>query len=121
MHVGFYGLGKMGAPMAANLVRAGHDVVVFNRTREKATPLVALGAKAAERASDLAAAEVVVTMLADDAALAGAALDGERPGAPFGTGALHVSMSTVSPALSRRLAEAHARAGGGFVAAPVFG
>ena len=69
MRIGFVGLGKMGAGMAANLVAAGHDVTVYNRTRQKAESLAQRGAKIADRPADLADAEAVVTMLADDQAV----------------------------------------------------
>jgi 3-hydroxyisobutyrate dehydrogenase-like beta-hydroxyacid dehydrogenase len=121
MRVGFFGLGNMGIGMVRNLLAAGHDVTVFNRTIEKARPLEKDGAKVAAHPRDLAGADVVVTMLADDAALEAAALEGSGLAPAFAAGALHLSMSTVSVALARRLTEAHARAGGVFVSAPVFG
>jgi 3-hydroxyisobutyrate dehydrogenase-like beta-hydroxyacid dehydrogenase len=69
MRIGFVGLGKMGLGMAGNLLAAGHDVIVYNRTRQKAEPLAKRGAKIADRPAQLADAEAIVTMLADDAAL----------------------------------------------------
>src|SRR2546430_661834 len=92
MKIGFIGLGRMGAAMATNLVKAGHDVTVFNRNPEKRRALLELGAHEAGG---------VVESLAK--------------------GAIHLSMSTISVALSQRLAETHAHAGQRFVAAPVFG
>lgn len=121
MRIGFYGLGRMGSGMARNLIAAGHDVTLYNRTIEKARALEKAGAKAAADPRGLAGADVVITMLADDAALEAAALEGEGLGPMFGPRTLHVSMSTVSVALVRRLGEAHARAGGALVSAPVFG
>ncbi len=122
MRVGFVGLGRMGLPMARNLARAGHEVAAYNRTRSRAGALVEAGGRAADTPADAAAgAEVVVTMLADDAAVEevtlgeGGILGALRPGA------VHLGMSTVGVALSRRLAEEHRRAGQGYVAAPVFG
>jgi 3-hydroxyisobutyrate dehydrogenase-like beta-hydroxyacid dehydrogenase len=121
MNVGFIGLGRMGVGMAANLLKTGHRVTVYNRTPGKAEPLVAQGARPAASISDACEGNAVVTMLADDGAV-------ER--VAFGDGgivdrlpprAVHVSCSTISVALSRRLAEAHAKAGHRFVAAPVFG
>ena len=67
MKIGFIGLGHMGSAMAANLVKAGHDVTVFNRSPEKRRALVALGAHEAGSVADACRGEVIVTMLADDA------------------------------------------------------
>lgn len=122
MRVGFVGLGRMGLPMARNLVRAGHEVAAYNRTRSRADALAEAGARVADTPADAAAgAEVVVTMLADDAAVEATTLgEGGILGA-LPPGALHLGMSTAGVALSRRLAAEHARAGQGYVAAPVFG
>ena len=121
MKTGFIGLGHMGSAMASNLVTAGHDVTVFNRSPGRSRPLVALGA---HQATDIAGAchgEVVITMLADDTAVADIAFANDGLIASLAKGAIHVSMSTISVALSERLAQAHAQAGQRFVAAPVFG
>jgi 3-hydroxyisobutyrate dehydrogenase-like beta-hydroxyacid dehydrogenase len=121
MKLGFIGLGRMGAAMAANLVKAGHDVTVFNRSRGKSSPLIKLGA---HEAADLAGAcggDVVITMLADDEAVSGIAFGPGGLIARLPKGAIHLSMSTVSVALSKRLTQAHAQAGQRYVAAPVFG
>lgn len=118
MNIGFIGLGQMGAAMAGNLVKAGHAVTVYNRTMAKAAPLVALGARAAQDVTDAARNDVVFTMLADDHALEeiAGALVGALP-----KGALHISASTISVAMSERLTDLHAGAGQRFVSAPVFG
>ncbi len=121
MNVGFIGLGRMGAGMAANLVKAGHEVTVYNRTADKTKPLVEQGAKAAARAVDACRGDGVITMLADDGALESVAFGGEGVIGSLGRGAIHICMSTISVALSARLADAHAEAGQRFVAAPVFG
>jgi 3-hydroxyisobutyrate dehydrogenase-like beta-hydroxyacid dehydrogenase len=121
MKLGFIGLGHMGAAMAANLVRAGHDVSVFNRTPGKSGSLVAQGAR---EATDLAAAcggDAVLTMLADDKAVSDIVLGEGGLTAHLPKGTIHLSMSSISVALSERLAEAHARAGQRYIAAPVFG
>jgi 3-hydroxyisobutyrate dehydrogenase-like beta-hydroxyacid dehydrogenase len=103
--------------MAANLLRAGHEVAVWNRSLNRADPLVEAGARCATSARDATEGEVVMTMLADDPAVeavvygAGGILD-----AP----ALHVSHSTISITLAERLAADHAEHGG-YVSAPVFG
>ncbi len=116
--VGFIGLGRMGRPMAANLVAAGFTVRVWNRTRGKAPPGVVECGSPREVAEQCA---IVVTMVADDAALEhvtfgeNGLLSGLRPGG------IHLSMSTISVALSRKLRDAHRAAGQGYVAAPVFG
>lgn len=122
MRVGFVGLGRMGLPMARNLARAGHEVAAYNRTRSRAGALVEAGGRAADTPAEAAdGAEVVVTMLADDAAVEAVTLgEGGILGA-LRPGAVHLGMSTVGVALSRRLAEDHGRAGQGYVAAPVFG
>src|SRR5438445_6423109 len=121
MKVGFIGLGHMGIGMAANLLRAGHEVTVYNRTPGKAQGLVAQGARAAAGLADACRGDAVVTMLADEGAVEGAVF-GEQGGiGSLGKGAIHVSMSTISVALSERLSAAHANAGQRFVAAPVFG
>jgi len=121
VNTGFIGLGRMGAAMAANLVKAGHDVTVFNRSPGKARALLELGAHEAARIADACNCEVVITMLADDTALAHAALAEGGVIANLRKGAIHVSMSTISVALSKELTQAHAEAGQRFVAAPVFG
>lgn len=121
MKVGFIGLGSMGSPMAGNLLQAGHTLTVYNRTPDRAKELVARGARVvASSARAATGVDVLVTMLADDHAVTATVLDGGVIQA-LGRGAVHVSMSTISPALSRRLAEAHRAAGQAYVAAPVFG
>jgi len=121
MDVGFIGLGRMGEPMALNLVKAGHRVTVYNRTRAKADELASQGATVAGSVADACRHPVLITMLADDAAVE-AALFGDGNGlATLGKDAVHISMSTISVALSDRLAEAHGSAGQAYVAAPVFG
>lgn len=121
MKIGFIGLGNMGAAIAGNLAKAGHDVTVYNRTAAKAEPLVAQGAHAATTIRDACRGEAVFTMLADDHAVEEAALGPEGIVASLPKGALHISSSTISVALSERLTAAHAKAGQRFVAAPVFG
>jgi 3-hydroxyisobutyrate dehydrogenase-like beta-hydroxyacid dehydrogenase len=117
MEIGFIGLGRMGAAIAANLLRAGHSLTVWNRTPDKAQPLVEAGAKRAERPADAAKGEIVFTMLADDKAVE-AVTFGDGGLLSGGGHAIHVSMSTISLALAARLAEAH---GARYVSAPVFG
>jgi 3-hydroxyisobutyrate dehydrogenase-like beta-hydroxyacid dehydrogenase len=119
MKVGFVGLGNMGLAMARNLVHAGHELTVYNRTRSRADELVKLGAKAADSPAATASTGVVLTMLADDRAVESVVFGGLLDALP--SDGLHVSMSTVSVELSKRLAEAHRQRGQHYVAAPVFG
>jgi 3-hydroxyisobutyrate dehydrogenase-like beta-hydroxyacid dehydrogenase len=121
MKVGFIGLGRMGAGMAGSLVRAGHAVTVYNRTPGKEQALVEQGASAAAQVADACQGDAVITMLSDDDALSTVAFGEGGVIVSLGKGAVHVSMSTISVALSARLAAAHANAGQRFVAAPVFG
>ncbi len=121
MRVGFIGLGRMGTGMAANLLAAGHEVAVYNRTPGKAQALVERGAHAGTLVADACRGDAVITMLADDAALENVVFDNQGVLASLGKRAIHISMSTISVALSERLASAHAQAGQRFVAAPVFG
>jgi len=119
--VGFIGLGRMGTGMAGSLLRAGHEVTVYNRTPGKAQELVDRGAHKARQVADACRGDVVITMLADDAAVEGVVFGDGGVLQSLGKAKTHVSMSTISVALSERLAAAHAQAGQRFVAAPVFG
>src|SRR5215469_6418657 len=121
MNIGFIGLGRMGTGMAESLLRAGHQVTVYNRTPEKARPLAERGARVASSVGEVCAQPVVFTMLADDPALEAVAYGEEGMLRRLKRGALHASSSTVSVELSARLARDHAAAGQRYVAAPVFG
>jgi 3-hydroxyisobutyrate dehydrogenase-like beta-hydroxyacid dehydrogenase len=121
MKLGFIGLGRMGAAMAANLLKAGHDVSVFNRTPGRSVALIELGAHEAADVAGVCDGEAVITMLADDEAATAIALGEGGLLANLRKGAIHLSMSTISVALSKRLARAHAQAGQRYAAAPVFG
>jgi 3-hydroxyisobutyrate dehydrogenase-like beta-hydroxyacid dehydrogenase len=121
MKVGFIGLGHMGGGMAANLLAAGHEVTVYNRTPRRSQALVERGAHAAARVADACQGEAVITMLADDPAVEGVVFGENGIVSSLPKGAIHISMSTISVALSERLVEAHTNAGQRFVAAPVFG
>jgi 3-hydroxyisobutyrate dehydrogenase-like beta-hydroxyacid dehydrogenase len=121
MQVGFIGLGHMGSAMAANLLAAGHGLTVYNRTAAKAEPLVSQGAHLANTPGEAARGAVAVTMLADDHAVEEAVFGRDGLLATLATGAIHVSMSTISLALAERLEAAHHEKGQEFVAAPVFG
>lgn len=120
--VAFIGLGAMGTPMARNLLSGGFAVTVFNRSRDRADALRGEGASVADTpARAVASGGVVVTMLANDAALEAVVFGQDGFVERLGEGGLHVSMSTVSPETSRRLAREHAARGSLFLAAPVFG
>ena len=120
MKVGFIGLGGMGLAMAENLLRAGHDLTVYNRTRARAASLS--GVRLATTPREAAAgAEVLISMLADDAAVEQVILGADGAVHGLGAGAVHAGMSTISHGLTRRLATEHAASGQRYVAAPVFG
>lgn len=121
MRIGFIGLGQMGAGMAANLVRAGHDVAVYNRTAEKADALSAQGAHRASSIADACRGDAVVTMLSNDEAVEAVTFASGGVVESLGRGSIHISSGTISVALSEKLDAAHATAGQRFIAAPVFG
>jgi 3-hydroxyisobutyrate dehydrogenase-like beta-hydroxyacid dehydrogenase len=110
----------MGAGMAAALAKSGADLTVYNRTPEKTAPLAALNAKVARTLAEaVRGATVVLTMLSDDDSVLSLFDDGII--SFFDRSAVHVSMTTVSPACARELAARHARGGSGFLSCPVFG
>jgi 3-hydroxyisobutyrate dehydrogenase-like beta-hydroxyacid dehydrogenase len=121
MNVGFIGLGHMGEPMALRLLASGQPVTVYNRTRSKAERLAARGAYVANDVAEACRGEAVITMLPDDAAVEQVVFQSGGVLATLPPQAIHVSMSTISVALSDRLAAAHRQAGQSYVAAPVFG
>lgn len=119
MKVAVLGLGNMGAALAARLLDTGHEVTVWNRTPGRAQSLVSLGATEAGTPEDAAiSAEVVITLLSDDAAVKAVCIEGNIVGA-LGTEAVLVDMSTVSPATSRQIGAT--TPGGRFIDAPVLG
>jgi 3-hydroxyisobutyrate dehydrogenase-like beta-hydroxyacid dehydrogenase len=122
MKIGFIGLGRMGSGMARNLLRAGNGVIVFNRSREKAEALVADGARVANTPGEVCGeAEAVMTMLADDHAVEQVVFGENGIAAALPEGAVHISCSTISIAMARRLAAEHDRRGQRYLSAPVFG
>ncbi len=124
MKVGFIGLGNMGKGMARTLIKAEHSVTVYNRTRSHAEELQKDGAVVANTPAEACAGEAVITMLAEDNAVEQIAFgtkESEGIVNALDRNALHISMSTISVALSDRLAEAHKLKGTAYVAAPVFG
>jgi 3-hydroxyisobutyrate dehydrogenase-like beta-hydroxyacid dehydrogenase len=121
MKVGFIGLGNMGSGMAASLLKAGHELAVYNRTPDKAKPLVEKGARKAASVADACKGDVVITMLADDAAVENLVFADPGILNSLSKGAIHVSASTISVALADKLTAEHAKRGQRFVSAPVFG
>jgi len=99
MKIGFIELGHMGTAMAANLVKAGHDVSVFNRSPEKARALIELGAREATNIAEVCGGEVVISMLANDDAVSEVTLGEGGVIAHLRQRAVHLSMSTISVAL----------------------
>ncbi|HTH60096.1 MAG TPA: NAD(P)-dependent oxidoreductase [Paraburkholderia sp.] len=119
MDIGFIGLGAMGSAIVANLLKAGHRVRVWNRSAERAAPLVDAGAQVVANVADAFTGDAVISMLADDAAVQAvidAALLAHAP-----RGLVHVNMATISVALAEQLAREHAERGLQYVAAPVLG
>lgn len=122
MKIAFIGLGRMGMGMARNLLRAGHTVAVFNRSREKAEALATDGARVASSPADAGRdAEAVQTMLADDCAVEEIVFGRDGIAAAMKKDCIHVSHSTISTALGRRLTAEHAQRSQGYLSAPVFG
>jgi 3-hydroxyisobutyrate dehydrogenase-like beta-hydroxyacid dehydrogenase len=121
MRIGFIGLGNMGSAMAANLIKAGHEVIVYNRSRSKVDVLAAEGARPAGSIAEACGGDAVVTMLANDDAVAAVTFGEGGIVGSLVPGATHVSSSTVSVSLAEKMTAAHAEAGQRFVAAPVFG
>jgi 3-hydroxyisobutyrate dehydrogenase-like beta-hydroxyacid dehydrogenase len=121
-HIGFIGLGSMGHPMAHNLLKAGYEVHVYNRSASKAKPLVEAGAHQAMSPQDVVEpGSIVITMVANDDALESVTLGSQGILERLGPNGIHLSMSTVSPTFAHKLAELHAQKGVAYVAAPVFG
>lgn len=120
MDIGFIGLGSMGGGMAANLVAAGHCVTVYNRDVAKVGLLVRRGALPARTVAEACGGDVVMTMLPDEAAVDEVVFGDRGVRDSLAPGATHVSSSTISIELSKRLAEAHCAAGQPYVAAPAF-
>ena len=121
MDVGFIGLGAMGSGMAGKLLEAGHSVTVYNRSSAKAELFAARGAKVASSIAETCRGDAVFTMLADDNAVHEVVFGarGVLPSLP--SGKIHISSSTISVALSERMAAEHAERDQRYLAAPVFG
>ncbi|MEA2737888.1 MAG: hypothetical protein QOH05_1195 [Acetobacteraceae bacterium] len=121
MEVGIVGLGRMGSAIARRLIEAGHQVKVYNRTRNRAETLKTAGAIIADSPADASSGEVVITMLADDPAVEAVVFGPHGVSQGLGKNQVHISMSTITVALSERLAATHLAAGQRYLAAPVFG
>ncbi len=120
--IGFVGLGNMGLPMASNLVEAGYTLRVYNRTAEKAQPLIAQGAELADNPANVVEPDgIAITMLSNDQALEEVVLGENGILDKLGSGGIHLSMSTVSSATAIKLAKQHEQRGTHYLAAPVFG
>lgn len=122
MKIGFVGLGPMGEPMAMRLLQAGHALSVFNRTASRADALVEAGARRAATPADAARdAEVIFSMVANDEAAERLVVGPDGIADTLARDSVHVSCSTISPALSTRFDQAHRERGQLYVAATVLG
>jgi 3-hydroxyisobutyrate dehydrogenase-like beta-hydroxyacid dehydrogenase len=122
MKVGFAGIGNMGLVMARNLIKAGHTLAAYNRTRGRAEELRSLGATIARTPGEAASgAEAIITMVADDRAVEDVIFGPSNIIESLPAGAVHIAMSTMGVALSHRLVAAHGERNQLYVAAPVFG
>jgi 3-hydroxyisobutyrate dehydrogenase-like beta-hydroxyacid dehydrogenase len=120
--VTFIGLGNMGAAMAGRIARAGHALVVWNRSAGKTAPLVAAGAQAAATPADaVRGAEVVVTSLMDDQSVLDMVIGPNGIAAAMAPGAVHLCVTTISPECADRLGTLHQQGGTRFVSGPVAG
>lgn len=119
--IGFIGLGNMGQPMANNLLKVGYALTVYNRSLNKTEELAARGARVARQPGEaVQQGGIVVSMVANDQALE-EIVTSQGFLEALGAGGIHLSMSTVSPVTSRKLAQLHAQHGSTYLAAPVFG
>ena len=120
--IGWIGLGKMGAPMAENIITAGYPLIVYNRTREKTRQFADLGAQVAESPKSLASGvNVLISMVADDRALEAVSIGPEGAFEGANQGAIFIEMSTVSGVASARVAEEADKKGIKYLRAPVTG
>jgi 3-hydroxyisobutyrate dehydrogenase-like beta-hydroxyacid dehydrogenase len=122
MKIGFVGIGRMGLGMARNLIRAGHKLTAYNRTREKAEALSNDGARIAGSPAEACRdAEAVFTMLSDDHAVAELALGNNGIASALKPGAVHIGSSTISTRFAKRLTEEHASKQQVYITGCVFG
>jgi 3-hydroxyisobutyrate dehydrogenase-like beta-hydroxyacid dehydrogenase len=121
MRVGVIGTGTMGRPIAINCLAAGHSVIAYNRTRARADELRSFGAEVADSVGQTCGCDVVITILADDRALENVAFESQEFFSSFAANSVHVSASTISMSMAKRLAKTHSERGGQFLAAPIMG
>jgi 3-hydroxyisobutyrate dehydrogenase-like beta-hydroxyacid dehydrogenase len=122
MNIAYLGLGNMGAPIVRHLLAAGYRVTVFNRTKEKTNAAAEAGARVANTPAEaVRGADVAFTMLSDDAATERMVFADDGLANGLAPGAIHVSNSTISLAMARRLTSEHQTRGQIYVSAPVFG
>jgi 3-hydroxyisobutyrate dehydrogenase-like beta-hydroxyacid dehydrogenase len=120
--ISFIGLGSMGLPIAMNLLESGYNLRVYNRTAQKAQPLVEKGAELASNPADVVEpGSIAISMLANDQAVEEVVLGENGILEKLGSGGVHISMSTVSPTTAEKLAQQHQQQGSHYLAAPVFG
>lgn len=120
--IGLIGLGNMGIPLGLNLLESGYQLRVYNRTIDKAQPLLEKGATIVKTPGEAASAGgIAITMVANDRALEAVTLDSGGLLEALGTNGIHLSMSTVSPATAEALAKQHQQRGSFYLSAPVFG
>ncbi|MEJ2658658.1 MAG: NAD(P)-dependent oxidoreductase [Desulfobacterales bacterium] len=120
--IGFIGMGMMGLPMARNLLKAGYDLIVYNRTPEKASSLIELGAIVEKNAINVAQpGGIVMSCVSEDSALTAVVGESGELAERLGKDGIHVSMSTILPKTAARLASQQSTFGGYYVAAPVMG
>jgi 3-hydroxyisobutyrate dehydrogenase-like beta-hydroxyacid dehydrogenase len=122
MKIGFAGLGKMGSAMARNLLQAGHNIAVYNRTPGIAHALNSEGARVATSPAEAVRnADAVFTMLPDDKTESDVTFGENGISSGLASGAYHISCSTISAACARTLDEEHRNRRQGYLSAPVFG
>src|SRR5690242_3310331 len=122
MTIGFIGLGIMGKPMARNLMKAGHKLVVHNRSRGAVDELAREGAKAATSPKDVAAqSDIIITILPDSPDVESVVLGNDGIASGIKSGAIYIDMSTIKPAVARKVAEAVQKKGAKALDAPVSG
>jgi len=120
MKIGFIGLGRMGHHVAANLMKAGHSVTVWNRSQEPVQALVAQGATAAKTPEDALQGDAVFSMLSNDAVMREVGLAGPLL-QKAAKGLIHINLATISVDFAKELSAAHSKAGLAYISAPVFG
>lgn len=122
MKIAVIGLGNMGQPIARNVLQAGYELTVYNRTKQKTEELASEGAQAVDTPRQAAeSADIVITMLSDDDSVSAVTFGEDGLIAGLAENGIHISMSTISVEFSEKLAAAHAKKGQSFLAAPVLG